>query len=62
MVLDEKVRLRAVQLLAHQKRAELRGLGDVIAKVTQVLRIPTCVACQQRQTQLNVLFPLRGKP
>jgi len=62
MIRDEKVRLRAAQLLAHQKRAELRGLGDVIAKVTQVLRIPTCAACQQRQAQLNALLPFHKVP
>jgi hypothetical protein len=33
------------------------GLGDVIARATSALGIPTCSACQKRQQLLNNAFP-----
>lgn len=33
------------------------GLGDAIKAVTQVLGIPQCESCKERQSRLNRLFP-----
>jgi len=59
MTPDEKVRIRAQQILTQQKRAELRGLGDVVAAVTKAVGIPACGPCQARQARLNAMVPFK---
>jgi hypothetical protein len=39
-------------------RAPVRGLGDVVARVTDALGIKKCGGCAKRQKKLNDLFPL----
>lgn len=39
----------------------LRGLGDVVAKVTTAIGIRPCGGCKKRQEQLNKAVPF-GKP
>jgi len=36
---------------------KLRGLGDVVAKITSAVGIKPCGGCKQRQEQLNKLMP-----
>jgi hypothetical protein len=33
------------------------GLGDTIAKITTILRIPSCGGCRERQAKLNKATP-----
>jgi hypothetical protein len=36
----------------------LRGLGDVVARVTEsILHIPPCAGCKKRQASLNKAVP-----
>ena len=37
-----------------------KGLGDVIATVTDSLGIKKCKGCEKRQTALNKLFPFKS--
>ena len=37
-----------------------KGLGDVIANVTDSLGIKKCKGCEKRQTALNKLFPFKS--
>ncbi len=39
----------------------MRGLGDVVARVTQAAGIPSCAPCDERQARLNKLWPF-GAP
>lgn len=39
----------------------LRGIGDVIAKITKSVGIPQCGACKKRQEALNAAFPFKDK-
>lgn len=41
-------------------RVPMRGLGDVIAKVTSAVGIKPCVGCGKRQEVLNSWFPFKG--
>lgn len=36
---------------------DIRGLGDVVKRVTDFLGIPQCGGCRQRQETLNKLVP-----
>ncbi len=36
---------------------EIRGLGDAVAKVTEVLGVQPCGGCKKRQEQLNYMIP-----
>lgn len=40
---------------------KLRGLGDVVATVTDALGIEQCDGCKQRQDKLNKLVPFGTK-
>ncbi len=35
----------------------LRGLGDVVAKVTAAVGVQPCGGCKKRQAQLNYMVP-----
>ena len=37
-----------------------KGLGDIIANVTDALGIPKCKNCEKRQSKLNDLFPFKN--
>jgi hypothetical protein len=37
-----------------------KGIGDVIANVTDALGIPKCKNCEERQEKLNKLFPFKN--
>jgi hypothetical protein len=39
--------------------AKSKGLGDVIAKVTESVGIEPCVGCKKRKDKLNKLFPFK---
>jgi hypothetical protein len=39
----------------------VRGLGDVVAKVTSAVGIKPCGPCKRRQEALNKLLPLKEK-
>ena len=36
----------------------ITGLGDVVARITDTMRIPKCSACAERQKKLNAMFPM----
>jgi hypothetical protein len=38
----------------------LRGLGDVVARVTSAIGIKPCGGCKQRQQKLNELVPFKA--
>ena len=40
----------------------VRGLGDVVAKVTKAVGIKPCGPCQKRREALNRMVPFNGKP
>jgi hypothetical protein len=37
----------------------MTGLGDLVKRATDALRIPACAPCAERQARLNQLFPWR---
>lgn len=41
---------------------EIRGLGDVVARVTKRLGIPECQKCSERRRKLNRIFPIKPRP
>jgi hypothetical protein len=44
-----------------EKKAGMRGLGDVIAAATSAVGVKPCGGCKKRQESLNKMFPF-GKP
>ena len=38
---------------------QLRGLGDVVAKVTSAVGVKPCGKCKERQAKLNKLVPFK---
>ena len=43
------------EAIAEQNR--LRGIGDVIARMTKAVGIAPCDSCKKRQESLNKMFP-----
>lgn len=43
--------------LGIRSNKPIRGLGDLIARVTDSLHIPKCSSCTERQKMLNDAFP-----
>lgn len=39
---------------------KMRGVGDVVAKVTKAVGLAPCGKCTQRRTRLNEIFPFSG--
>lgn len=37
----------------------IRGVGDVVAKVTKAVGIKPCAPCQKRRQWLNKYFPIK---
>lgn len=48
-------------LPAFPRPEKLRGLGDVVAKVTRAVGIQPCAGCKERQEKLNQAFPFTEK-
>lgn len=42
-------------------KKKITGLGDVVKKVTEVLGIESCDACEERRKKLNEIFPFTKK-
>ena len=42
---------------ARYEAGELRGVGDVVAKLTKAVGIRPCGKCAQRRQKLNSIFP-----
>ena len=42
------------------RKGKMRGLGDLVAKVTGALGIPKCGPCSQRQAKLNAAVPFKS--
>lgn len=49
---------------AARRNPQMRGLGDLVARVTKAVGIKPCGGCQKRQVTLNKLvpFPLTKEP
>ncbi len=43
-----------------RKKPRMRGLGDVVAKVTSAVGIKPCGGCKERQAKLNKSFPFKS--
>ena len=43
-------------------KGKIKGVGDVVAKVTSFIGIVPCEACKKRQEQWNNIFPIKLKP
>ena len=43
-------------------KKSIKGLGDVVASVTEFVGIIPCEACKQRQAKWNNMFPVKLKP
>lgn len=41
---------------------EPKGLGDTVKRVTEVIGIPQCEPCKERQERLNELIPYKIDP
>ena len=37
----------------------IEGLGDIIQRLTNAIKIPTCSKCEERKKKLNAMFPLK---
>jgi hypothetical protein len=46
---------------AQSTNIPMQGLGDLVARGTQALGIPSCAPCEERQARLNQLWPF-GQP
>jgi hypothetical protein len=42
-----------------QAPERIRGVGDVVAKVTKAVGIAPCAPCQKRRQWLNKYFPIK---
>ena len=49
---------KAVKTLEKRLFPEIKGLGDVVAKITGFLGIKPCGGCKKRQEALNKLIPI----
>lgn len=49
-----------VPCLIHDKKISvIKGLGDVVAKMTKAIGIKPCVRCKKRQQWLNEKFSIK---
>ena len=46
----------SVDLTKETSKEPVKGLGDVIKKITDTLSIPTCEKCEERRQKLNKAF------
>jgi hypothetical protein len=47
-----------IQEIPVGQNGRITGLGDVIHSVTQLIGLPTCGGCLERQKWLNETFPM----
>ena len=40
---------------------DVEGLGDIIKRLTNAVKIPTCSKCEERRKKLNNMFPFKKK-
>jgi len=52
----EKPKLRGISDILNSS-SKMKGIGDVVSKITETLKIPKCGACAARQKKLNEMFP-----
>lgn len=64
--MDRETRARMQQLVEAKPSSansteptKIRGLGDVVAKVTKKVGIEPCEPCQRRRQWLNKYFPVK---
>ena len=44
-------------------KQKIEGLGDIIKRLTDAAKIPTCSKCEERRKKLNALLPFKkGQP
>jgi len=46
----------------RHESGKMRGVGDVVAKMTKAVGIRPCGRCAQRREKLNSIFPFSGGP
>lgn len=63
--MDPKTRERMQQLVEarppenSRETQKVRGLGDVVAKVTKAVGIQPCAPCERRRQWMNKYFPVK---
>lgn len=60
--MDSKTREQMLQIVEQKQPASpqpVRGLGDVVAKVTKAVGIKPCGPCERRRQMLNQRFPFK---
>lgn len=43
----------------NSDKPKIEGLGDIIKRLTNAVKIPTCSKCEKRRQRLNAMFPLK---
>ena len=43
----------------NNDKPKIEGLGDIIKRLTNAVKIPTCSKCEKRRQKLNAMFPLK---
>ena len=43
------------------EQPKIEGLGDIIKRLTNAVKIPTCSKCEERRKKLNSMFPMGKK-
>ena len=46
----------------NSDKQKIEGLGDIIKRLTNAVKIPTCSKCEERRKKLNSMFPLKAQP
>jgi len=41
------------------KERKIEGLGDIIERLTNAIKIPKCSKCEERRKKLNSKFPFK---
>lgn len=49
-----------LEVVSFERKEPLRGLGDVVARVTKAVGIPPCPGCERRRADLNRAVPFPG--
>jgi hypothetical protein len=58
--MDPKTREQMLQIVEQKAAPQpVRGLGDVVAKVTKAVGIKPCGPCERRRQMLNQRFPFK---
>ena len=43
----------------NSDKPKIEGLGDIIKRLTNAVKIPTCSKCEKRRQRLNAMFPVK---